>query len=124
MNLLSIARFGLILIGLDPGPALSSIILQFGFLLPNSRVCESEADKIGLDLMAKACYDPRSAVKLWERMSMVDKNQRLEYLSTHPSNKTRIENLTKWMPEARNTFNENCGDTKAQFEGFFRDRFP
>jgi metalloendopeptidase OMA1, mitochondrial len=72
MNLLSIARFGLILIGLDPGPALSSLILQYGFLLPNSRVCEVEADKVGLELMAKACFNPKKAIQLWERMSILE----------------------------------------------------
>jgi metalloendopeptidase OMA1, mitochondrial len=71
-----------------------------GILLPFSRAHESEADYVGLLLAAQAGYDPREAVRVWERMSEVSQGQPPEFLSTHPSHGTRIEQLEKWMPEA------------------------
>ncbi len=72
-----------------------------GVLLPWSRQQESEADHLGLIFMAKAGYDPRAAVELWERMAEASKGQRPpEFLSTHPSEATRIQQLQGWMPEA------------------------
>jgi len=74
---------------------------QVGVLLPFSRKHESEADYIGLLLAADAGYDPRESVALWERMAqMSGGGAPLEFMSTHPSNETRIEQLKKWMPEA------------------------
>jgi len=72
-----------------------------GGMLPFSRKHESEADKIGLQLMAIAGYDVYEAPKLWERMKAASKGGTPEFLSTHPSEETRIENLKKWIPEAR-----------------------
>lgn len=69
-------------------------------LLPFSRKHESEADKIGLILMAEAGYDPRASVAFWERMAQGGGGQPPEFLSTHPSHETRISQLEKWMPEA------------------------
>lgn len=74
---------------------------QVGVLLPFSRRHESEADYVGLLLAAQAGYDPREAVRLWERMAQAARGrQPPEYLSTHPSHETRIANLQRWMPEA------------------------
>lgn len=74
---------------------------QFGVMLPFSRSHESEADHIGLLLMAKAGYDPRSAPEFWKRMSAGSKGEKPpEFLSTHPSDETRIRQLQEWMPEA------------------------
>ena len=72
-----------------------------GGLLPFSRSHETEADKIGLQIMAIAGYDPREAAELWKRMKAKSGGQGPpEFLSTHPSNDTRINNLTVWAPEA------------------------
>ncbi len=73
---------------------------QVGLMLPYSRLHESEADHLGLIFMAMAGYDPRGAVKFWERMAKIGGDKPPEFLSTHPSDKTRIENLKKLMPEA------------------------
>jgi predicted Zn-dependent protease len=73
---------------------------QVGVLLPYSRTQESEADHIGLLLMAQAGYDPRAAIDFWERMERVDRSRAPEFLSTHPSGGTRLQQLRAWMPEA------------------------
>lgn len=72
-----------------------------GYLLPMSRAQESEADRIGLVLMALAGYDPREAVPLWERMRAANSGQRqAEWLSTHPADTTRLSDIRRWLPEA------------------------
>jgi metalloendopeptidase OMA1, mitochondrial len=73
-----------------------------GYLLPMSRAQESEADHIGLVLMALAGYDPREAVGLWERMraAKAGSKQQTEWLSTHPADQTRINEIRGWIPEA------------------------
>jgi predicted Zn-dependent protease len=74
---------------------------QVGVLLPFSRNHESEADRIGLILMAKAGYDPREAPRFWQRMESLSSGGRPpEFLSTHPNPDTRIQQLNAWMPEA------------------------
>ena len=74
---------------------------QVGVLLPFSRKHESEADYIGILLAADAGYDPRESVALWERMGqMSGGGAPSEFMSTHPSHETRIDQLKKWMPEA------------------------
>jgi len=74
---------------------------QYGYLLPFSREHESEADKVGLMTMARAGYDPREAVKFWERMEESSNRQAPpEFASTHPAHGTRIEQLKALMPEA------------------------
>lgn len=75
--------------------------LSVGVLMPYSRAQESEADHIGLILMAKAGYDPRASLELWKRMAEAAKGQRPpEFLSTHPSEATRIQQIEGWLPEA------------------------
>jgi len=73
-----------------------------GFLLPYSRLHESEADRMGLIYMAKAGYDPRAAVGLWRRMAAAGKGKSKppEFLSTHPADETRIKGIERWLPEA------------------------
>ena len=87
-----------------------------GVALPFSRVQESEADFIGLRLMAQAGYDPHESIAFWERMSGCPRNMigKLcfrsgagvpEFLSTHPSEETRIKNLERWIPQAMQYYN-------------------
>lgn len=74
---------------------------QVGVLLPFSRKHESEADYVGILLAADAGYDPRESVALWERMAQASGGGGpAEFLSTHPSHGTRIDQLRQWMPEA------------------------
>jgi len=73
---------------------------QFGILLPFSRKHESEADHIGLLLMAAAGYDPHEAIHFWQRMERIGGGRRLEFTSTHPSHEHRIRDLKRWLPEA------------------------
>lgn len=75
---------------------------QVGVLLPFGRTQESEADHIGLILMAKAGYDPAAAVGLWQRMEANAAGQGPpEFLSTHPAYGTRQQNIESWLAEAR-----------------------
>jgi len=72
-----------------------------GIMLPFSRTHESEADHLGLIFMAMAGYDPHEAVSFWQRMSELKAgNEPPEFLSTHPSDKTRINDIKDWIPEA------------------------
>jgi predicted Zn-dependent protease len=75
-----------------------------GVLLPWGRAQESEADQIGLTLMAKAGYDPASAIAFWQRMSKIAGDKPPEFLSTHPSDETRIAQIKAWLPEARSHY--------------------
>ncbi len=73
----------------------------YGYILPMSRAQESEADRIGLILMAMAGYDPREAVTVWERMRAANTGpHKAEWLSTHPADTTRIADIRHWLPEA------------------------
>src|SRR5256885_14190824 len=73
-----------------------------GLLLPWSRAQESEADHLVLIFMAKAGYDPHAALDLWNRMAEASKGRDRPpaYLSTHPSEETRIKQIEAWIPEA------------------------
>ncbi|MDT8425723.1 MAG: M48 family metallopeptidase [Methyloprofundus sp.] len=74
---------------------------QYGVVLPYSRLHESEADIIGLNLMAQAGFDPRQSVNLWVKMGQASEGQAPpEFMSTHPASSTRIKDLEKNMPKA------------------------
>jgi predicted Zn-dependent protease len=79
---------------------------QVGCCFPSVRQHESEADYIGILLAADAGYDPRESVALWERMArMSGGGAPVEFMSTHPSNETRIDQLKQWMPRRWRSMN-------------------
>jgi Zn-dependent protease with chaperone function len=71
-----------------------------GVLLPFSRKHETEADRVGLQLMAKAGYDPRASIEVWKRMSAKGGEQPPQWLSTHPSHESRIQDLESHLAQA------------------------
>jgi predicted Zn-dependent protease len=77
---------------------LASQISAVTFTLPHSREQEAEADRIGLELMARAGYDPNASVTLWQKMSKAGGGGPPEFLSTHPSGESRIRDLEKNVP--------------------------
>ncbi len=80
---------------------------QYGVLMPYSRVHESEADIMGVDLMAKAGFDPRQSIGLWQKMEQASHGQEpSEFMSTHPSHTTRIQQLEEHMPQAMALFQQ------------------
>ena len=79
---------------------------QFGILLPYSRVHESEADILGLNLMATAGFDPRASITLWQNMERAGSSETPEFLSTHPSHSTRINDLQNAMNNALSLYQQ------------------
>lgn len=78
---------------------------QYGVILPYSRKHESEADHIGLMLMAKAGYDPAEAPRFWQRFAAVNAGQQpMEFFSTHPSDTNRAASLVALLPEAQQLY--------------------
>lgn len=76
--------------------------------LPNSRMQESEADKLGLIFMSMTGYNPEEAVPFWQRMAANNKGGKLpEFLSTHPSDETRIKKLSALIPEIKSQYYKN-----------------
>ena len=97
--------------GMDPQQQqMVMAAMGYGYLLPYARGHETQADEVGLMLAAAACFDPREAVPLWERMGQASGGQsQPEFSSTHPNPGTRIQNLQALMPKAmeyRQTFCE------------------
>ncbi|QSZ36705.1 hypothetical protein DSL72_006588 [Monilinia vaccinii-corymbosi] len=92
------------------------LLLEYGMKLPASRSQEKEADHIGLMVMAKGCYNPQAAVGVWERMQAAEKNAPPEWLSTHPSRITQMQEL---MPTAEAARDESgCAPTMNSFNNF------
>jgi predicted Zn-dependent protease len=96
-----ILGFGLsAVLGVDPN--ITGAVTGLGANLASlsfSRSDETEADLVGLDIAARAGYDPRAGVALWQKMGMINKNSAPQWFSTHPSGKNRIAEMQKHMPE-------------------------
>lgn len=86
--------------GYDPNIAgsIASGVANVG-MLAFSRADESEADLVGLDLAARAGYDPRAGIALWQKMGLLNQKSPPQWLSTHPSGANRIEEIRKHLPE-------------------------
>jgi predicted Zn-dependent protease len=83
---------------------------QVGVLLPFSRAHESEADLIGLELLVRACFDPREAPRLWQRMAQLGGGSRPpDILSTHPDPEARARAFEDVMPTALEVYRQRCG---------------
>ena len=78
---------------------LAKALSDVTFNLPHSRVQESEADEMGLELMARAGYDPNAAISLWKKMAALGQGNSSSFLSTHPSSATRTADLTALLPK-------------------------
>lgn len=120
-----LAQMGTVAVGLglgemDPGQARMAqqamgMVAQ-GKLMEFSRDHETEADKIGLELLVRACYDPREAPELWLRMGeMGGKSSAPEWMSTHPNSETRADNFRAWMPAAIEMYEQRCGRLDRSF---------
>lgn len=110
---------GVALGGMDPGQQQAVMAAlgagaQYGFILPYGRNHETQADRVGLMLAVAACYNPREAIPLWERMSQLGGGQRPpEFASTHPDPANRIQNLQSLMPQAEAFYAKYCPGAPA-----------
>jgi metalloendopeptidase OMA1, mitochondrial len=84
----------------DVSNQLAMQILDLAYNRPGSRAQETEADHIGLMMMAEACYDPRAALEFWDRMEKANKVKIPQFLSTHPADANRIKRIRGWMDDA------------------------
>jgi predicted Zn-dependent protease len=88
------------LLGLgESGMAVADTVVQYSLTLPNSRGNENEADLIGLELAARAGYNPNAAVTLWQKMEAASEGAPPEFMSTHPSSSARIASLQAAIPK-------------------------
>lgn len=83
----------------EVGASIANSAATLAFSLPFSRKHETEADLMGLELMARAGYNPKAAVSVWEKMSKINDKKTAEFLSTHPSNENRIKELENMLPK-------------------------
>ncbi len=91
--------------------------LQYGVIMPYSRAHESEADIVGQDLMARSGFEPSASIKLWQNMAKLSQGAPAEFMSTHPSNKTRINQLTEHLSSSMTLYKAgnrpNCQKPKV-----------
>jgi predicted Zn-dependent protease len=87
--------------------------VQYGIIMPYSRSHESEADIVGQDLMARSGFAPQASVQLWKNMSKLSKDAPPEFMSTHPSNETRIKQLNAHLTVSQPYYlaEKNTGNT-------------
>lgn len=98
------------LLGLDANKlALADAAVEYGMTLPNSRANENEADLIGLELAARAGYDPNAAVSLWRKMQQAGGAAPPEFMSTHPASESRIASLQAAIPKVMPLYQQARG---------------
>lgn len=96
---------------------LANMLGDIGVSRPHSRVQESEADVIGLELMARAGYNPQAAISLWQKMRRYDSTQVPQFLSTHPTDVNRIATLQSYMSRVTRLYN-TISDPFSEFKPF------
>jgi predicted Zn-dependent protease len=90
---------------------LANMVATVTFQLPFSREQEAEADRIGLELMARSAYDPRAAVEVWRKMEHVASSGGTpEFLSTHPSGQSRIKDIESLLPRVQPLYMAAAGN--------------
>lgn len=96
-------------LGLSSGQAqLAGLAGDLGLSLPNSRTQETEADLMGLELMARGGYDPNAAISLWKKMQNVEgRGEPPQFLSTHPVSANRIANIQAMLPKVMPLYNQS-----------------
>lgn len=95
-------------LGLSGGQAqIAGLLGDYGLDKPHSRTQESEADAIGLELMARAGFNPNAAVTLWQKMAAANKTKIPQFLSTHPSSENRVMTLQSMIPKVMPLYHDN-----------------
>ncbi len=105
----TVIGLGAAILGIGGVADLASLVADVTLGLPNSRGQETEADRIGVELAARAGYDPRAAVTLWRKMSAIGEGQSPQWLSTHPSHETRIRDLEAYAQRVMPLYEEARG---------------
>jgi Zn-dependent protease with chaperone function len=106
----AVIGIGAAALGLGWGAAdLANLAADVTFSLPNSRGQETEADRIGVELAARAAYDPRAAITLWQKMGQLGGGQPPQWLSTHPSHDTRIRDLEVYAQQVLPLYEQAAG---------------
>ena len=98
------AIFGILTRVQGPGMDLAAMVMNVTMTLPNSRQHEVEADRMGVELSARAGFDPYAAVNVWKKMKRLSRDAPPEFMSTHPSNENRIKDLTKYAKKVNHLY--------------------
>ncbi|OQR90850.1 metalloprotease family M48X [Thraustotheca clavata] len=108
--------FSIMLLFLSPeASTVVASAYSLAFDLPKSREHESEADAIGLDLMAKACFDPRASPEMFADWAKKDHIKAFKYFSTHPPSSERAQNLQKLLKGPMDRYNHHCHDVQKLY---------
>ncbi|KAF2144069.1 uncharacterized protein K452DRAFT_267196 [Aplosporella prunicola CBS 121167] len=99
---------------------LSSMLFDLTFSKPGSRAQESEADYIGLMMMAQSCYNPEAAAQLWARMEKMEEVSIPQFLSTHPSSHNRGDKIREWLPEAFDKMQDSGCSSALNYDEFLQ----
>ncbi|KAB2578742.1 Peptidase M48 [Lasiodiplodia theobromae] len=102
---------------------ITRMLLDLTFLKPGSRSQESEADFIGLMMMAQSCFNPEEAAALWARMEKAEQVAVPQFISTHPSSHNRQQKILEWLPEAREKQAQGDCGAILDYADAFRRKF-
>ncbi|KAL8796345.1 MAG: hypothetical protein Q9195_001252 [Heterodermia aff. obscurata] len=106
---------------IDASAQIATLVLDYAVQRPGSRQQETEADLLGLLMMARSCYNPEAAVGFWQRMIKAEKYAPPQFVSTHPSSVRRIQAIQQWLPQAQEArANSECRSTIGYADAFSR----